>query len=182
MLCDFLQRASTRHLVHRTFTSSSKHLRLHPRRLALAALSSSLQLVVTRMSPSSRCQSLIHCHPFSSDFHALARMEHATVASTTPSSSQPRLAPSAPRKTTPSSRANVSTDNRRSTRFRPSQLFLLQHSNPFRHCVLSGAESRERKAACSVLTAHLRLLIIVASTALFGLIIAIFIVCQRNRK
>ncbi|CAJ0931488.1 unnamed protein product, partial [Mesorhabditis belari] len=56
------------------------------------------------------------------------------------------------------------------------------HTIPDKQCVLSGAALQERKQHCSVLSAHLKLLITAGTLALFGLALILICICQKNRR
>uniref|UniRef100_A0A1I7YAX9 MRH domain-containing protein n=1 Tax=Steinernema glaseri TaxID=37863 RepID=A0A1I7YAX9_9BILA len=56
------------------------------------------------------------------------------------------------------------------------------HSIPSRHCILSGALSKERIEPCSVISANMQLLFAVLGTLTVALVISILVICQRNRS
>ncbi|VDM37826.1 unnamed protein product [Toxocara canis] len=59
---------------------------------------------------------------------------------------------------------------------------LTVHSIPARHCVLSGAESRERTESCTSLTVHMQILIFVIVALAVTLCVIVILVCQKNRR
>ncbi|VDK47514.1 unnamed protein product [Anisakis simplex] len=59
---------------------------------------------------------------------------------------------------------------------------LTVHSIPSRHCVLSGAESRERTEPCTSLTVHMQMLILATITLAITLCIIVILVCQKNKR
>ncbi|CAJ0565243.1 unnamed protein product, partial [Mesorhabditis spiculigera] len=56
------------------------------------------------------------------------------------------------------------------------------HSIPDKQCVLSGAASQEHRQHCSVLSAHLKLLISGGTMALLMLALILCWICQKNRR